>query len=132
MDLPPGEIPTRFTLRQRALLTAYQGHLSSLHAPSEEDIDRFQETLCSVLFREKEQEIDLLGKLACPVQSFMAILALRGIGVFAKAGLVTQPISRLLYLSRCSVLLLAHANASGGDSKRFMTWVLIFSSPLSR
>lgn len=120
MDLPPRDIPTRFTERQRTLLLAYRTHLRSSNTPSEDDVDLFQQTLSSILFREKDQQIDLLGKLACPVQSFMAILALRSVGVFVKAGLVTQPISRLLYLSRCSALLLAHEKALGDNDKRFM------------
>lgn len=60
----------------------------------------FQTALASVLFREENIDIDLLGKLACPVQSYMALLALRSVGNFVPACLVTQPISRLMYLSR--------------------------------
>jgi hypothetical protein len=93
----------------------------------------FQQILSSLLFRDKNLEIDLLGKLACPVQSFMALLSIRSLGQFAKAGLVTQPISRLLYISRCSALLLALNEASGFDDRRFIRQAPVFglSSPLT-
>jgi len=68
------------------------------------DVEKFQSALSCVLFREADFEIDKLGRLACPVQSYIALLSLRKTGEFIKAGLVTQPISRLLYLSRSVVL----------------------------
>ena len=119
-SLGPEEIPLRFTAGQLHQLTAYQAYLSTDFSGSEVDVDLFQDTLSTILFRCERQEIDLLGKLACPVQSFMAILALRSVGKFVGARLVTQPISRLMYLSRGAVLLLALEQAPKMEDTRFM------------
>jgi len=89
---------------QRAALQDYQEYLTADITPSDNDIEKFQEALSCVLFREKGFEIDTVGRLACPVQAYIALLSLRKTGEFINAGLVTQPISRLLYLSRCVVL----------------------------
>jgi hypothetical protein len=120
VELPTEKSPTRFTDTQKHLLADYRIYLASLSTPLAEDIKMFQRVLTSVLFRDKSLQIDLLGKLACPVQSFMALLSIRSLGQFAKAGLVTQPISRLLYISRCSTLLFALDEASGADNRRFI------------
>jgi len=112
--------PVRFTDRQKGLLADYRRYLTSISTSLNDDIKTFQHVLSSLLFRDKNLEIDLLGKLACPVQSFMALLSMRSLGQFTKASLVTQPISRLLYISRCSVLLLALDEASGADDRRFI------------
>lgn len=72
--------------------------------PSHADVKKFQEVLSCVLFRDQSVKIDTAGRLACPVHTYMALLSLRKAGDFVKAGLVTQPISRLLYLSRSAVL----------------------------
>ena len=72
--------------------------------PSRDDIEKFQEVLSCILFRDQSIDINGAGRLACPVQTYMALLSLRKAGDFVKPGLVTQPISRLLYLSRCVVL----------------------------
>lgn len=117
--LPDNVIPVRFSDKTKTVLMEYRSYLMSNPPPSDHDVDRFQLVISSVLFRERQDEIDLAGKLACPVQSFMAILALRGVGQFVKAALVTQPISKLLYLSRCSVLLLTLYQAPASD-KRFI------------
>lgn len=71
---------------------------------SDDDIERFQTALACVLFREQGFEINTLGRLACPVQTYIALFSMRKSGEFVKAGLVTQPIARLLYLSRCVIL----------------------------
>lgn len=71
---------------------------------SADDVEKFQVALSSVLFRDRGLEINVVGRLACPVQTYIALLSLRKTGEFVKAGLVTQPIARLLYLSRCAVL----------------------------
>jgi hypothetical protein len=103
-SLPPNKVPARFTDRQRAILRNYEEDLQADVPPSENDIEMFQDALSCVLFRENGLKINAGGRLACPVQSFMALLSLRKTGDFVKAGLVTQPISRLLYLSRSVVL----------------------------
>jgi len=117
-SLPSGKIPTRFTDSQRAVLEDYKKYLMSDLAPSGDDVNKFQSTLFSVLFREQGLEIDTVGRLACPVQSYIALLSLRNTGQFVKAGLVTQPISRLLYLSRSVVLRIALRDRN--DAQRFM------------
>jgi hypothetical protein len=122
VGLPSDKVPTRFTDVQKEALTEYRQYLESATTPSDMDPDRFHHVLRSVLFRDKELQIDLLGKLACPVQSFVAILAIRSVGKYVKAGLITQPISRLLYLSRGSVLLTTLKEASGGDDRRFIRY----------
>ena len=71
---------------------------------SDDDVHKFQSALSCVLFREHGFEIDRVGRLACPVQSYIALLSLQKAGHFVHPGLVTQPISRLLYLSRSVVL----------------------------
>lgn len=114
------KIPVRFTDTQKTMLADYEQYLMTVWTPSDNDIELFQQVLCCVLFRDRQLDIDPLGKLACPVQSFIGLLALRSVGQFVKAGLVTQPISRLLYVSRCSALLLALSKASGADNKRFI------------
>jgi hypothetical protein len=106
-SLPSDKIPTRFTDSQQAALNDYKEYLMASLVPSANDITRFQSALFSVLFREEGFEIDTAGRMACPVQSYMALLSLRGLGQFVNAGLVTQPVSRLLYLSRSAVLQVA-------------------------
>jgi len=101
------EVPTKFTETQKAVLCDYQTYLTTNYVESDSDIERFQAALCCVLFREKEYNIDLVGRLACPIQSYIALLSLRKMGEFVKPGLVTQPIARLLYLSRMAVLRMA-------------------------
>jgi hypothetical protein len=123
VDLASDKVPTRFTDAQKKALTEYRQYLTTATTQSSTDIDKFHHALRSVLFRDNELQIDLLGKLACPVQSFMAILAIRSVGSYVKAGLVTQPISRLLYLSRGSVLLTTLEEASGADDRRFIRYV---------
>ena len=112
-------LPTVFTVRQRLALKKYQEHLTTVRMASEEDVPMFQTALASVLFREQEMDIDIHGKLACPVQSYMAILALRSVGNFVPARLVTQPISRLMYASRAMALRLTLGKAKSGE-KRFL------------
>ena len=112
---PPNKVPARFTDRQRAILSNYEKHLEADVPPLENDLEMFQDALSSVLFRESDTKINSDGRLACPVQTFMALLSLRKAGDFVKAGLVTQPISRLLYLSRAVVLRTALRGDSGDD-----------------
>jgi len=100
VDLEFETIPTCFTVLQRLALKRYREHLNTVHMVSTEGVELFQAALCSVLFREENMDIDCFGKLACPVQSYMALLALRSVGKFVPACLVTQPISRLMYISR--------------------------------
>ena len=126
VDLASDKVPTRFTNTQKNMLKDYRQYLETTGDPSDIDVDRFHYVLRSVLFRDKELQIDLLGKLACPVQSFLAILSIRSVGKYVKAGLVTQPISRLLYLSRGSVLLATIAEASGADDRRFIRYASTF------
>ena len=126
MDLAFDKVPTRFTNEQKTILKEYRQYLEAGGDPSNVDVDRFHGALRSVLFRDKELQIDLLGKLACPVQSFLAILSIRSAGKYVKAGLITQPISRLLYLSRGSVLLTTISEASGADDKRFIRYASTF------
>ena len=83
--------------------------------PSHTDIENFQEVLSCVLFRDQTIEINAAGRLACPVQTYIALLSLRKRGDFVKPGLVTQPISRLLYLSRCVVLLITLRDHKGTE-----------------
>ena len=130
VDLPLDKVPIRFTDRQKDVLSGYRQYLMTTTTPSAGDVDAFHQVLSAVLFRDKELEIDFHGKLACPVQSFLAFLSIRSVGEFVKAGLVTQPISRLLYVSRGSVLLTALKEASGADDRRFIRCVL--TSPLLR
>ena len=129
VDLAPSKVPTRFTDTQKGVLKEYRQYLETSGDPSNIDVDRFHDVLRSVLFRDKELQIDLHGKLACPVQSFLAILSIRSAGKYVKAGLVTQPISRLLYLSRGSVLLTTIKETSGADDRRFIRYVLTISAP---
>ena len=105
--LPSDKVPTRFTNMQQATLREYQEYLMGDLASSDTDIERFQAALSSVLFRDREVDIDTVGRLACPVQSYISLLSLRKTGEFVKPGLVTQPISRFLYLSRAVVLRIA-------------------------
>ena len=105
--LPTNKIPTRFADCQRTILHNYKTYLEADVPSSENDIERFQDTLYCILFRESGSKINADGRLACPVQTFIALLSLRKTGDFVKAGLVTQPISRLLYLSRSVVLRIA-------------------------
>jgi hypothetical protein len=116
--LPPGEVPIRFTDTQQAALRVYKEHLEDSHAASDNDVDIFEETLSRVLFRERNVEISLAGRLSCPVQCYIALLSLRRTGEFVKPSLVTQPISRLLYLSRSVALRIALRHR--GDSESFM------------
>jgi hypothetical protein len=114
--LPLDEVPTRFTDKQRAALEGYKSYLMTDLILSNDDVKKFESVLFSLLFREPGFEIDKVGRLGCPVQSYIALLSLRKTGDFVKAGLVTQPISRLLYLSRCVVLRIAldvHEGSAG-------------------
>jgi hypothetical protein len=120
VDLGEDKVPTRFTETQKSLLGDYKYHLSTTPMESEEDLNIFQRTLFSVLFRHEQAGIDKSGKLACPVQSFMALLALRSVGNFVGASLVTQPISRLMYSSRGAVLLHALDTAPKFENRRFL------------
>jgi len=120
VDLPRGTVPTLFSGSQRTALVNYKGYLVKVRRVSEDDVDMFQGVLASVLFREEDLCIATLGKLACPVQSYMALLALRSVGKFVKASLVTQPISRLMYLSRNVALLLALGKMPSTD-RRFIS-----------
>jgi len=131
LNLPADKIPTRFSDQQQALLRDYQNYLTSVPTPPGDDIQIFQRVLFSLLFRDKNLEIELLGKLACPVQSFNAFVSIRSLGQFAKAALVTQPIARFLYISRCSALLFALDEASGADNRRFIRqdYAFYLSSP---
>lgn len=117
--MPPTKLPTRFTANQCTVLQNYMDFLKAETAPSRTDIDRFQSALFSVLFREQEIDLDASGRLSCPVQCYIALLSLRKIGDFVKPGLVTQPISRLIYLSRMLVLQIALRRC--GDSERFLS-----------
>lgn len=74
---------------------------------SDADIQKFQSALFVVLFRVNDIDISAAGRLSCPVQSYIALLSLREAGDFVKPGLVTQPISRLLYISKAVVLQVA-------------------------
>ena len=85
-------------------------------APSCGDVEKFESALFSVLFREQGVQIDTIGRLACPVQSYLAFVSLWETGQFVKAGLVTQPISRFLYLSRAVVLRIALRDCSGEET----------------
>lgn len=98
------------------MLDSYRKYLAADVPSSEDDIEKFQDALSCVLFREKGLEINAAGRLACPVQTFMALLSLRKVGDFVKAGLVTQPISRLLYLSRAAVLMAVLRDHGGDES----------------
>lgn len=113
LPLSQDEVPTRFTDQQRATLGGYKEYLTENLVPSDGDAERFQTALFSVLFREQGFEIDTVGRLACPVQSYIALLSLRKPGQFVNATLVTQPISRLLYLSRSAVLHVARRDCNG-------------------
>jgi hypothetical protein len=104
VTLPPNRVPTRFTDIQRTTLEDYRQYLTTSPVSSSDDVERFQTVLHRVLFREQVLDIDTVGRLACPVQSYIALLSLRRTGHFVQAGLVTQPISRLMYLSRGVVL----------------------------
>jgi hypothetical protein len=104
ISLPNDKVPTRFTNGQRTVLEEYKKHLTTRPASSNDDVENFQSALFCVLFREQYFEIEMVGRLACPVQSYIALLSLRKTGSFVQPGLVTQPISRLLYLSRGAVL----------------------------
>ena len=110
-SLPREKVPTRFTDRQRAMLEEYKQYLSTEADSTDADIDKFQSALFSVLFRDPDARIDVTGRLSCPVQCYVALLAFRKTGDFVKPGLVTQPISRLLYLSRSAVLQTALRNS---------------------
>lgn len=103
-SLPTTSVPTRFTDNQRTVLSEYQGYLMSGVDSPNTDIEKFQTALFSVLFREDGLDITPAGRLSCPVQSYMALISLRKAGDFVKAGLVTQPISMLMYLSRLAIL----------------------------
>lgn len=115
-SLPAEDIPTRFTDMQQTVLQRYQEYLMADLPPSRDDVEKFQEALSCVLFRDKGIEIEKAGRLACPVQTYIALLSLRRGGDFVKAGLITQPISRFLYLSRSVVLRITlrdHKDAEG-------------------
>lgn len=103
-SLPSDKIPTQFTESQRTTLREYQECLMGNPAQSDSDTEKFQAALSSVLFRDRGFEIDTVGRLACPLQTYIALLSLRKTGEFVKPGLVTQPISRFMYLSRSAVL----------------------------
>jgi hypothetical protein len=128
VDLGTDKIPTRFSDEQKIVLGSYQMYLTTTRmsldgdtdGDTDEDTDAFHQTLSSILFRDKHLQMDLLGKLACPIQSYMALIALRSVGRFVNANLVTQPISRLIYLSRGLVLLIALDRAKGANERRFM------------
>jgi hypothetical protein len=115
LNISADTVPTRFTNEQRDILNDYVKYLMSSTSSPLENVHRFQVALFCVLFRERGFDISVMGRLACPVQSYIALLSLRKQGVFVKAGLVTQPISRLLYLSRAAVLKTALHGLSGGD-----------------
>ena len=117
LSIPPDKVPPRFTDEQRATLGAYKEYLMESLIPSDRDIERFQTALFSVLFREQDFEIDTVGRLGCPVQSYIALLSLRRVGQFVNATLITQPISRLLYLSRSAILHVARRDCN--DVERF-------------
>lgn len=117
--LPSDTIPTRFTEEQRAYLGEYKAYLASPIDSCATDVEKFQSALFCVLFREQCVDISAAGRLSCPVQSYIALLSLRKAGDFVKPGLVTQPISRLLYLARAAVLKTALRDL--GDSER-LTW----------
>ena len=114
-SLPSDKAPTRFTDRQRTVLENYRQYLTTSKDLSEDDVRRFQSALFCVLFREHAVDIDVTGRLSCPVQCYIALLSLRQAGHFIKPGLVTQPISRLLYLSRCAVLQVALCDRSDAE-----------------
>lgn len=118
LSLPLDKVPARFTDSQRTLLEDYQKYLMDPTDSPEEDVNQFQSALFSVLFREHTVDIDLTGRLSCPVQCYIALLSLRKMGNFVKPALVTQPISRLLYLSRSVVLQTALRDCN--DTERFM------------
>jgi hypothetical protein len=103
-SLPLSTVPTRFTDKQRAQLEDYRKYLMSPTDSPAADIENFQSALLCVLFREESVDISTAGRLSCPVQSYIALISLRKAGDFVKPGLVTQPISRLLYISRAVVL----------------------------
>lgn len=103
-SLPTTAVPTRFTDEQRDLLNGYKDYLTSVVDSSAADVEEFQSALFSVLFRMPGLDITPAGRLSCPVQSYVALVSLRTVGDFVKPGLVTQPISRLLYLSRGAIL----------------------------
>ena len=105
--LPSDKVPTWFTDMQQATLREYQEYLMGDLTPSDTDLEKFQAALSSVLFRDRGVDIDTVGRLACPVQSFISLLSLRKTGEFVKPSLVTQPISRFIYLSRAVVLRIA-------------------------
>lgn len=117
-SLPHDKLPTRFTDNQRAVLEDYKQYLMDPTDSPGEEVTRFQSALFSVLFRERAVSIDLTGRLSCPVQCYMALLSLRKVGDFVKAGLVTQLISRLLYLSRSAILQTALRDCD--DEERFL------------
>src|ERR1700733_2547858 len=96
-SLPSDAIPTRFNDKQRDELDKYKTYLKSPIDSSAMDVEKFQSALFCVLFREECVDISAAGRLSCPVQSYIALLSLRKAGDFVKPGLVTQPISRLLY-----------------------------------
>jgi hypothetical protein len=100
------------------MLRDYQEYLMADLSPSRGDVQKFQEVLSCVLFRDQSIKVDMAGCLACPVQTYIALLSLRKAGDFVKPGLVTQPISRLLYLSRSAVLQIALHNHE--DTEGFM------------
>jgi hypothetical protein len=100
------------------VLDDYKTYLMSPLDPSAADVEKFQSALFCVLFREQSIDISIAGRLSCPVQSYIALLSLRKTGDFVKPGLVTQPISRLLYVSRAVILKTAFCDYS--DSEDFI------------
>lgn len=98
--------------------------------PLSEDVQKFQSALFCVLFREQAFDTSAAGRLSCPVQSYIALLSLRKIGDFVKPGLVTQPIARLMYLSRAAVL--KRALAEHGDTDEFIRWASPWQSKFPR
>ena len=115
---PSSKVPTRFTDRQRTALEGYKEYLMSESPASNGDVEKFESALSCILFRDTDMEIDKVGRLACPVQSYIALLSLRNTGEFVHPSLVTQPISRLLYLSRATVLRVTLRDHT--DTDRFM------------
>lgn len=115
LSLSTDAVPTRFTDEQRAVLDGYRGYLTQSANSLASDVEKFQLALFSVLFRERGLDVSPDGRLSCPVQTYIALLSLRKQGNFVKAGLVTQPISRLLYLSRATILKTALRDLGEGE-----------------
>ena len=78
------------------------------------------------MFRCNWQDIVLLGKLACPVQLFMAILTLQSVGKFVGVRFVTQLTLYLMYLSWGAALLLTLEQASEMEDAIVVNFLAIF------